>query len=208
MTTVANRPLVMANKPIVAAAAKPVVATAATAAATPSLATSDFNPSIQAGIDTVGRVLSGGRFTPPVIVDIAKSSVMSAFRPMAILQNAGFSIFRNVKNLTQGKISVARAGGNVVTETTIGVAKGIGQGIVAQSVAVAMAPVLGMLPIAASAIPFVSIGVGIAALIGTNMVMNKVIRSTGIDQKMSDAITKALGGDKPGTAPSSDGKTV
>lgn len=206
MTTIANRPIAIA-KPA-GHQALTAAPTAANKAASPSLATSDFNPSIQAGIDTVGRVLSGGRFTPPVIVDIAKASVFSAVRPMAILQTAGFSAFRNIKNLVQGKISVARAGGNLITETGVGVVKGIGQGIVAQSVAVAMAPVLGMLPIAASAIPFVSIGVGIAALIGTNWVMNKAIRASGIDQKISDKLTNFFGGDKPGTAPSTDGKTV
>lgn len=206
MTTIANRPLAIAQP---AAALTATKAASANTAATPALATSDFNPSLQAGIDTVGRVLSGGRFTPPVIFDIAKSSVLSAFRPMAILQTAGFSAFRNIKNLVQGKISVARAGGNLITETGVGVVKGVGQGIVAQSVAVAMAPVLGMLPISAAVLPFVSIGIGIAALIGTNWVMNKAIRASGIDQKISNKLTEMFGGDKPGTvAPSPDGKTV
>ncbi|MEB3196641.1 MAG: hypothetical protein VKP62_05495 [Candidatus Sericytochromatia bacterium] len=205
-TAVANRPLVSA-KPVAAPAAlpagdKPVAAPAAAPTLSPVAANT---PSLMNGLDiirtsaAVGQAAGRVAFTPPVIVDIFKSSIRSGFSLTNIAWFVVPSAIRNGRDVASDKISVGRAAANVSTEATMGIGKGIMAGTVVQSLSIATGPLMGLLPISPAILPFVSIGVGLVGMVGTYWVMNKVVKATGIDQKMADTLTRWFGGDKAGT---------
>lgn len=188
-------------------AARPI-AVAKPAAAEPGTKLSPvaaLQPSLMNTVDVVrtgaavGQAAGRVAFTPPVIVDIFKSSVKSGFSLTNLAWFIVPSAIRNVRDVASDKISGGRAAANVTTEATMGIAKGIMAGTVTQSLSIATGPLMGLLPISPAILPFVGIGVGLVGLVGTYWVMNKVIKKTGIDQKMADGLTKLLGGDKAGT---------
>lgn len=199
--TVSNRPLVATAR-----AAAPVVK-AKQAAPAPNQGVSALKVAqdtlAPGNLVVLGRAAQAGSlaFTPPLIVDIVKSSVRSVLTPMNVAWFAVPAAINNVRDLMNGKISAGRAAGNVTTTTTLGLAKNAAAFVGVQSLSVAIGPVLGSLPISATLLPFVGIGVSLAGLVGTYWLANKLIKKTGLDTKMSDAITNLLGGDKPAPAP-------
>ena len=205
MTTIAaNAPLITAK----AQAPKPATPAPATTTtdATKLGSASTYTPSLNNTIDVVGtavNVANGARFafTPPVIFDIVKSSIKSGISVSNIAWFVIPSAIRNVRDVFSHKISAGRAGANVATEATIGIGKGIVSGVVVQSLSIATGPIMGLLPISPAILPFVGIGVALAGMVGTYWVLNKVVKKTGIDQKMSDGLTKVFGGDLQTPAP-------
>ncbi|MNS32200.1 hypothetical protein D3C72_642780 [compost metagenome] len=186
-----NRPLVATAKPAVAKAAvmpaaKPVVATLpkASLAQPAAAAPASISPAV---------------FTPPVIVDILWQSIKGGVGLLNLVWMVGPSAFRNVRDLTNGKISVGRGAANITTDAAVGITKGILVGAAVQALQIAVAPLLGLIP--AAALPFAGIAVGIGGLIGTYWVLGKVVKATGLDKKLSDGLTKLFGGDKPAPAP-------
>lgn len=205
MTTIANRPLATTTvKP-----QAPVVRPAApVAAAKPSF--SNSLPVVAQPVGMVWPVFTkvverisqvGAAWTPPVIVDIFKSSVKSGFGLQNILWTAVPSAFRNVRDAMNGKESYGRAAANVTTETSFAIVKGIVAGVVVQSASIAAGPLLGLLPANPMIMMGASIAISLGGLIGSFWVMNKIIKKSGIDQKMADSLTGVFGGDKAGTEP-------
>ena len=194
---------IVANRPVAAVKAKAAAAapvaeakpTPVSNAALPLMNTVDIVRTGAAVGQAAGRVV----FTPPVIVDIFKSSIKSGFSLTNIAWFVVPSAIRNARDVMSDKISGGRAAANVTTEASLGIGKGIIAGTVVQSLSIATGPLLGLLPISPAILPFVGMGIGIAGLVGTFWGLNKLIKKTGVDQKMADGITNMLGGDKPGT---------
>jgi hypothetical protein len=189
-------------------ASRPIAAPKVQAAADPATKLSPvaaMQPSLINTIDVVrtgaavGQAAGKVAFTPPVIVDIFKSSIRSGFSLTNIAWFVVPSAIRNVRDVASDKISTARAGANVTTEATFGIGRGIMAGAMVQCLSIATGPLMGLLPISPAILPFVGIGIGLVGLIGTQYVMGKLIKKSGIDQKMADALTNLFGGDKPGT---------
>lgn len=197
MTTIANRPIatVKAQAPVRPAPA-PVAAKPAVSQSMPTVLqpVGVAIPTFQRVVQLIGSV--GASFTPPVIVDIFKSSVRSGFG----LQNLAWQVvpaaIRNARDVFSDKISVGRGVGNVTSETVLGVAKGIGAGVVVQSASIAIGPLLGLLPANPMLMMGVSLAVSLGGLVATYWGLNKVIKKTGVDQKIADGVTNLLGGDK------------
>jgi hypothetical protein len=191
---------VTASRPIAAPKAQ-----AATQAANKLSPVAAMQPSLINTFDVVrtgaavGQAAGKVAFTPPVIVDIFKSSIRSGLSLTNIAWFVVPSAIRNVRDVASDKISTARAGANVATEATFGIGRGIVAGAMVQCLSIATGPLMGLLPISPAILPFVGIGVGLAGLVGTHYVLGKIITKTGIDQKMADALTHLFGGDKPGT---------
>jgi hypothetical protein len=219
MTTIANRPLatVKAQAPL----AKPAANAAAPVALSKPALTNTmpvaptkpaFTNTMPVALQPVGMVVpiftkvfqhlsqGGIRFTPPVIVDVIKSSVRSGFGLQNLAWTAVPSAFRNVKDAFQGKQSAARAAANVTTETGFGVVRGIVAGIVVQSASIAAGPLLGLLPANPMLMMGASIAISIGGMIGTNMLVNNYLKKSGIQQAVSDKLTELFGGDKPPAA--------
>lgn len=212
MTTIA------ANRPIVSAKAQTPVKTVAAPApvATDAAKFSNSLPTVAQPIGValpmwqrVTQLLSqaGAMWTPPVIVDIFKSSVKSGFG----LQNLAWTVIpsaiRNARDVFSAKISTGRGVGNVAAETVLGVGKGIAAGVVVQSASIAIGPLLGLLPANPMLMMGASLVVSLGGLIGTYWALNKVIKKTGVDQKIADGVTNMLGGDKaPAPAPAAPTK--
>jgi len=208
MTTIANRPLVSikAQAPV----AKPAVNAAAPVAQTPPAFTNTM-PVVAQPVGMIWPIFTkvvqhisqaGTRFTPPVIVDVVKSSVKSGFGLQNLAWTAVPSAFRNVKDAMKGKQSYGRAAANVTTETGFGVVKGIVAGIVVQSASIAAGPLLGLLPANPMVMMGASIAISIGGLILSNMAMNRLLKKTGIEQTVSNKLTEVFGGDKaPAAAP-------
>lgn len=165
-------------------------------------AVNTHHPLLQVAPNTViGAVTTGvnvGRmaFTPPVIFDVVKNAFKSG---IGLVNLAWFiipSAIRNVRDVVSDKISWSRGGANVITEAGLGVTKGIAAGVVVQSLSIATGPLLGLLPLSPALLPFVGIGLSMAGMFGTYWVFNKLVKKTGIDQKIADGLTKLLGGDK------------
>jgi hypothetical protein len=204
MTAISNRPINI--KPVVtpvapaANAPKPV----ATAAPAPLPVNTEgvFGAAPNTAIDAVLWGFNLGKIaTIPVIGTIITTSIKSGFG----LQNLAWFVvpgaIRNVQAVAGGKESVGRAVGNVATETTFGVVKGIISGVAVQAVSVAVAPLLGLITIPAAILPFAGIAIGLGTMFLAYQVMNRVVKATGMDQKMADGITNLLGGDlKPAPA--------
>jgi hypothetical protein len=184
---VSNRPLVAATKP---AAVKPAVVKAAVQPAKPAVATAPVAKPAS---------VSAAAFTPPVIVDILWQSFKGGFGLLNLVWMVGPSAFRNIRDVTNDKISMARGGANIVTDATIGIGKGIAAGAAVQAIQIAAGPLLGLIPVAA--LPFAGIAIGIGGLIGTYWALGKLVKATGLDTKMSNGLTKLFGGDKPAPAP-------
>jgi hypothetical protein len=189
-------------------ASRPIAAPKVQAATDPATKLSPvaaMQPSLINTIDVVrtgaavGQAAGKVAFTPPVIVDIFKSSIRSGFSLTNIAWFVVPSAIRNVRDVASDKISTARAGANVTTEATFGIGRGIMAGAMVQCLSIATGPLMGLLPISPAILPFVGIGIGLVGLIGTQYVMGKLIKKSGIDQKMADALTNLFGGDKPGT---------
>lgn len=187
-------------------AARPI-ATAKAPAATPKASpVSQAMPPLMNTVDVlrtgaaVGQAAGRVAFTPPVIVDIFKSSLKSGFSLTNIAWFVVPSAFRNVRDVMGDKISAGRAAANVATEATFGIGKGIISGTVVQSLSIATGPLLGLLPISPAILPFVGMGIGLAGMVGTFWGLNKLIKKSGVDQKMADGLTNIFGGDKPGTS--------
>lgn len=195
ISSINARPLVVAPKAAAPKVAPKVVAAPAQTDAGSTLGNAartigEIAPST--AIDIVGTAL--GMRTPPLIVDIFKDSLRSGFRMTNVAWFVVPSAFRNIRDIAKDKISVARGVANVASDTTIGIGKGIVAGVAVQSLSVAVGPLLGALP--AAVLPFAGIGIGLVGMAATYFVLNKVIRGTGIDKKLSDGLTKLFGGDK------------
>ncbi|MFN3428409.1 MAG: hypothetical protein ACK46X_00495 [Candidatus Sericytochromatia bacterium] len=193
-----NRPLVTVASPK-ASLAQPAVARAAVMpAAKPAVAT---KPAIVAPAKAAAAPasISPAVFTPPVIVDILWQSFKGGFGLLNLVWMVGPSAFRNVRDLTNGKISVGRGAANITTDATIGIGKGILAGAAVQALQIAAGPLLGLIP--AAALPFAGIAIGIGGLIGTYWGLGKLVKATGLDTAMSNGLTKLFGGDKPAPAP-------
>lgn len=207
MTTIANRPLVTAKAQ--APVARPAAPAPAPAQTKPAFTNSMPVVAQPAGMvwPTFTKVVqfvgqAGGRFTPPVIVDIFKSSVKSGFGLQNILWTAVPSAFRNVRDAMNGKESYGRAAANVTTETGFGIAKGIVSGVVVQAASIAAGPLLGLLPANPMVMMGASLAISLGGLMGSYWVMNKVIKKTGVDKAVADKLTNVFGGDKaPAAAP-------
>lgn len=193
------------NRPLVTAA--PKAKTAAQPAAAPkgdstlvkgARAVGQVAPS--AAIGTVSTAFAvRAAFTPPLIVDIVKQSIQNGVGLMNLAWFVVPSAIRNVRDVTNDKISLGRGAANVITDTGLGVAKGIGAGIAVQSLQVIAGPLLGFVP--AAMLPFAGLALGIGGLIGAYWVLGKVEKATGIGTKISNGLTKLFGGDKPAPAP-------
>lgn len=200
MTTVsANRPLLVANRPQTTVANKPVVAAPVAAKPVADAATAVNTNRISqfpgmAGVETLLKGWAQFGRTTPVFFDIVTSSIKSSISVSNLAWQVIPSAIGNVRNVASGKISAGRAGANVATETTFGIAKGIGSAIAVQSLSIAIGPALGLVPVAI--LPYAGIAVALGGLVLSYFVMNKLIKATGIDQKMADGLTKLFGGDK------------
>jgi hypothetical protein len=175
---------------------------------------SDIGPSrsvlytYQPGLNTFAAAgqsaVVGGRFTPPLIVDLFKNSFLSAFSLTNVAWFGIPSAIRNVRSAIQQKISGARAGANVVTETTLGIGKAIVAGTMVAASSIATAPLLGRLPLGPRALPLVSIAISLVTNMGTFRVLNRAIAKSSLDRKMSDSLTRLFGGDRrPSPTPAS-----
>lgn len=187
-------------------AARPIATVKATASTTKPAPVSQVMPPLMNTVDVlrtgaaVGQAAGRVAFTPPVIVDIFKSSIKSGFSLSNIAWFVVPSAIRNVRDVMSDKISGGRAAANVATEATFGIGKGIVAGTVVQSLSIATGPLLGLLPISPAILPFVGMGIGLAGMVGTFWGLNKLIKKSGVDQKMADSLTNVLGGDKAGTS--------
>jgi hypothetical protein len=193
---------VVASRPIaVAKAVKPQVTSTEKPAPV-----SQLQPPLMNTVDVlrtgaaVGQAAGRIAFTPPVIVDIVKSSIRSGFSLSNIAWFVVPSTIRNVRDVMSDKISSGRAAANVATEASFGIGKGIVAGAVVQSLSIATGPLIGLLPISPAILPFVGIKIKLAGMVGTFWGLNRLIKKTGVDQKMADGLTNLFGGDKPGTA--------
>lgn len=206
MTTIA------ANRPIVAKAAAQAPApkpAAPAASATPQVTQTMPTvlqpvgvavPTFQRVVQLIGSV--GASWTPPVLVDIFKSSVRSGFGLQNLAWQVIPSAIRNARDVFSNKVSVGRGVGNVASETVLGVGKGIAAGVVVQSASIAIGPLLGLLPANPMFLMGASLVVSLGGLVATYWALNKVIKKTGVDQKIADGVTNLLGGDKaPAPAP-------
>lgn len=199
MTTIANRPLatVKAQAPIkTVAAPAPTSAKPAVSQSMPTV----LQP-VGVALPTFQRVIqifsqAGTMFTPPVIVDIFKSSVKSGFGLQNLAWQVIPSAIRNARDVFSDKISVARGVGNVSSETVLGVAKGIAAGVVVQSASIAIGPLLGLLPANPMLLMGAGLVVSLGGLVATYWGLNKLIKKTGLDQKIADGVTNLIGGDK------------
>lgn len=201
MTTVAT------NRPLAAAAKAPAPIQVAAPVAAPAPATSGFKLAdwwvnrnaldvVRTGA-AVGQAAGRIAVTPPVIVDIAKGSLRSAVSLTNMAWQIIPSAISNVRSVFAGRISAGRGAANIATDTTLGIAKGISSGILVQSLSVATGPLIGLLPLSPTLLPFVGMAVGLLGLGASYLLMNKLIKSTHVDAKLSNALTTLFGGDKP-----------
>lgn len=188
--TVSNRPLVSAAAK--APAVRPAVVAKPAADTKPALVVKKAEAAASASI-------SPATFTPPVIVDIIWQSMKSGVGLVNLVWMVGPSAFRNVRDLTNGKISVGRGAANIISDATVNIGKGIAAGVAVQALQIAAGPALGLIP--AAALPFAGIALGIGGLVGTYWLLGKLIKKTGVDTKLSNGLTKLFGGDKPAPAP-------
>lgn len=182
--------LTVSKRPLVSPAAKAV--TARPAASAPRAVV--VKPSESAK----PAAISPAAFTPPVIVDIIWQSMKSGVGLVNLVWMVGPSAFRNVRDLTNGKISVGRGAGNILADTAVNVGKGIAAGAAVQALQIAVGPALGLLPVAA--LPFAGIAVGIGGLLATYWLLGKLVKKTAVDTKLSNVLTRLFGGDKPAPA--------
>ena len=185
----------VSNRPLVSPAAK--VAAAPRAAAKPAVETKPavaVKPAEAAKPSSIGAAA----FTPPVIVDIIWQSMKSGVGLVNLVWMVGPSAFRNVRDLTNGKISVGRGAANIITDAGVNIGKGVVAGAAVQALQIAVGPALGLLP--AAVLPFAGIAVGIGGLVGTYWLLGKLVKKTGVDTKLSNGLTKLFGGDKPAPA--------
>lgn len=180
LSSIQARPLVVAPK---ATAAKPApAANQAPVASKPAVATAPVKTQ-----------------TTPLILDLIVSGVKGALAPLQLLWSAVPSAIRNVRDITNGKISVGRGAANIITDTGVGVGQAALAGTTVQAASIIAGPLLVYVP--AAMLPFAGIAIGIGTLIGTYALSNFILKKTGAKEKLANGLTKLFGGDKPAPAP-------
>lgn len=197
-TTISNNRLNVVAKPV-AASTKPTV-NAATAAPAPLSVNTD-------GLANLGAYFAPGTATKAVVngMNVGRLATMpviggiigAAVKDGLSLSNLAWFVvpeaYRNVKAVSAHKESVGRAGANVATSAIFGIGKGIVSGAFVQTMSVATAPLLGLIP--ASILPFAGIAISLGGMFIAYKGMNFLVKHTGIDQKVANGLTKVFGGD-------------
>lgn len=204
MTTIsANRPLPIAaaNTAPASQAAKPSANTSVvqdTAAPQPLAVNTDGPLGLGAYMapGTATSVIVNGMQrlgTMPVIGNIIGASIKDGMSLSNLAWQVVPETYRNVKAVAAHKESAGRGAANVTTSAVVGIGKGIVAGAFVQILSVAAGPALGFLPVAW--LPFAGIAMGLGGMMVAYKGLDLLVKKTGLDQKMANALTKIFGGD-------------
>lgn len=147
---------------------------------------------------TFGDVFRASRAaTAPAMGTLLPSALRSGASWTNVLWTGASSLFSNAVAWADDRQSGARVAGNIVTDVTFSVGKGIVSSFAVQGTLGLLAPALGALPAPLGLVT--GVVVGFATAMGVFAGLDAVLKRIGIGQKMADGLTQVFGGDlKPG----------